>query len=1240
MTNEANAIQSSSTLGSFGTPVVQGNRVAVLVNGQVVGYTETITFGQPTVANQTAHATLPTASDPTSKVTYTLNYGLDGKLQGGTISQTGGLIATQDHRYNVGADGRISAATAGAPLPVEASNIKLPDYSPFAFSDQAGAVLSTVEDFKGGSVVGKLTGFIGNRIDGAALGASALSGDTRGTASEGAAIGGGAAAVAAASPYLASIATLGPVGAGSAIVGTAVLYVGGSAAAKALAQNILNSEPYDGYTYDNGGPTLYRGEMVTREPGWYRSTANPALYQGDRADAATAAQLTARRDLTESVRGQYGEAAAEQVSRMNADQLRNFAAQNPTDPAVASHIVPHFAQLGMPLPADLSSLPLGPTDTQQQGAQDAFVRGEINTANTTAPNGWPLGTRLVNGNSSEIWTASSEPGMVIKTVDVQSGNNITRVTQVVNRANNRVESETVHEGSQQSGPEGYRVVATTDYQSGQRWTLNRDSGQMEQSAVSVYNAASTLPSWSGSNAITVLPGDTVTSIAYRFGMEPKEFGDYLKDAYGPNADLNSITAGAKLPIPPDVYDRTLGAINGLDLPPEPVVGTAPQQPAPATTEPPPDLTPDLTDSQVNDLQETLGLAPAPTPGPGTQYADAGTGGTVTDAGPGGAPYNPPVEAPTPTYTTIRVNNNTTFTVNQDGDIVGETVTGYGGYSKGTDIGGNTSYRDAAGREITQEQYNNNEMLHQAAGAVGVINGVMNLGRWDELSDVGRLSTVVGLYNSANTLAHGNLGPNLGAVSSTIGLAVALDEGNLGGIISNGVILGDIVFDNAISQAIANSAAGQAVGMQAGNVAPVITTLIAISNVETAPAAAFGTIVGQIIGGPVGAAIGNLIGTVVDKLIDDGPDIAVGHVKAGWDDNGNLSYSTLMDQERGASEAQRTMSQMAQGLQDGLARDGRYGLIADALPELVMTREPGGDDKHPYALLWTDDQGQAQQRYYDPNGNKIHHPQTGSPQGPLWTGAQDSYTAEGTQLAQDFVKLAAHYAIAPIADVQAMRHEWVQAIAQAKPLEAQAGELDAQAQPLRPRTYMGNAQGDMVYDPGQDPERLASLEGELKPLQDQAASIRANALARLRERTDEVALGNTEAAQPQSNEPDITAQVLADGSGTLYTMKDGQGNETKLLDANNTREYDGKAEHTHGGVRDPSVATDKTVEAGDEALHSTTGKTIASTTVQTRTTVGAGGARMVGGEDGSGSLPGADAGLVSVCANDSQWARQA
>lgn len=612
-----------------------------------------------------------------------------------------------------------------------------------------------------------------------------------------------------------------------------------------------------------------------------------------------------------------------------------------------------------------------------------------------------------------------------------------------------------------------------------------------------------------------------------------------------------------------------------------------------------------------------------------------TEGTVV---PGPAPYIPPA----PALTTIRVNANTTFLLNEEGDIVSETTTLGNGYTETRDIGGNTSYTDGKGNSYTPAQYQNQLDQHNdhntTAGAnngtagqyLSAAQALLSLGNFDDLSPVQQLGVIANLYNAGASFS-GSMPTIPGGATGILSFAAALESGDAGAIAVTGASLGaqglslyagtlnasaDIAFQTgewALGESIlAEAAAANAGAAALSNAVPYLNLALALTNAEENPVGVLSAALMLVPG--VGPILSAFL-TIGSALIGgDGPDIAVGHIQAGWDDNGQLSYTTLSDQEEGGREALRTMAQMNEQLEAALVKDGRYGLIPDALPEMVVTREPGGDDRYPYALLWTDDQGQAQQRYYDPNGNKTHHPEAGSSQGALWSGAQDSYPAGTNQFAYDYMRLAQHYAVAPIEEVEAMRQEWVQAIAQVLPLEAQARGLDAQAQAIRPYHGGYNESGDIFYD-SPEPVRLAQLEAQLQPLQEQAESLRAQARTRLLERASEVALGITDAGQPQSSEESFTAQALADGTGTLYTKRDGQGNETKLLDAKNTREFDGKEGHTHGGVRDPNVATEKTIEAGDEDLHSTTNKTIASTTVQTKITVGVGDAWVVDGEDG-------------------------
>lgn len=48
------------------------------------------------------------------------------------------------------------------------------------------------------------------------------------------------------------------------------------------------------------------------------------------------------------------------------------------------------------------------------------------------------------------------------------------------------------------------------------------------------------------------PGDTVWGIAQKLGMDPMQYMQFLREHYGPEADLNDIQIGRRLPLPQDL----------------------------------------------------------------------------------------------------------------------------------------------------------------------------------------------------------------------------------------------------------------------------------------------------------------------------------------------------------------------------------------------------------------------------------------------------------------------------------------------------------------------------------------------------------------------------------------------------------------------------------------------------------------------------------------------------------------
>jgi hypothetical protein len=422
-------------------------------------------------------------------------------------------------------------------------------------------------------------------------------------------------------------------------------------------------------------------------------------------------------------------------------------------------------------------------------------------------------------------------------------------------------------------------------------TLNPDAGTPNApDKPTVFNPATVLPNYSGDNAITIQPGDTVSSIAKRYDMTEQEFSSYLKDQYGPNADLNSIVAGNKLPLPPAVYERTVGGINGLDLP----VDTAPALAGatPTTTPETSDFQDALLDAFSNADQAAADLKAQY---PGVQVADAGGGlpGTTAQNNTNTNSFSNFLDTQgsnlTPAQQTAlaaQVNSlglggegdlsfyslpgGGALIANADGDIVGEvnlnSATGSLNLrATGIDADGNavevSNHIQQNGAALTEGQYNAQAQQQVA----NMFNSLMAVNNWDDLSGLGKLSALANLYNAVDKLGEAfnatgnNLPGDLGAAAGWLSLAQGLESGD-DLIIANGLnIISDGALDSALNQAFGNTAAGQSV--------PYLSYALAIRNFAEDPVNAIftaagtyaGEVIGMALGGPIGAAIGGAIG---------------------------------------------------------------------------------------------------------------------------------------------------------------------------------------------------------------------------------------------------------------------------------------------------------------------------------------------------------------------------------------------
>ena len=373
---------------------------------------------------------------------------------------------------------------------------------------------------------------------------------------------------------------------------------------------------------------------------------------------------------------------------------------------------------------------------------------------------------------------------------------------------------------------------TTDYNfadkagSG-RGTVNPDA---VMPPAGVFNPATALPSYKGENAVTVQPGDTVSSIAKRYDMTVGEFSAYLKAQFGDSADLNSIVAGHKLPIPQAVYERILGDASGLDL----------------TTETP-HLTPDA--KEVNDAlfdainQADKTAADIKAQNPSTQ--EVGSGGTLPSTSEstntnsfihflsshGDQLTTAQQDALAAQIDKLGLGTNKALSflalpgggaliATADGVIVGEINRSSTGdlnlKANAIDASGNTievnQHINEQGSVQTQEQYNT--QAQQQASAI--FNSLMAANNWEHLSDMEKLSALVNLYNAIDKLGKAfdakgdNLPGDLRAASGCLSLAQGLQSGD-SLIIANGInVVSDRALDSAMSEAFGNNASGDSV----------------------------------------------------------------------------------------------------------------------------------------------------------------------------------------------------------------------------------------------------------------------------------------------------------------------------------------------------------------------------------------------------------------------------------------------
>ena len=415
----------------------------------------------------------------------------------------------------------------------------------------------------------------------------------------------------------------------------------------------------------------------------------------------------------------------------------------------------------------------------------------------------------------------------------------------------------------------------------------------------------------------------------------------------------------------------------------------------------------------------------PTFGPGTVYADAGGGGLPEDFGhhaiavtaANSNTFTNFLDAQGSTLSTAQqaalatqidklnlggdkelsfyaLPNGGALIANADGDIVGEinrnSATGDLNL-KATAIAVDGSVVEVNNHISEQGQVVSDAAMVQGQ-ATAMFNSLMAAGHWDDLSDLGKLSALVNLYNATDKLGEAfgatgnNLPGDLSAAAGYLQLAQGLQSGD-SLVIANGInVVSDHALDNAMNNALGSTAEGEAV--------PYLSYALAVRNFEENPEVAIGTMAGTYIGeglgaafgGSIGAAIGGagggMIGGMVGGLFGGDDDIPMreGLAHAQWDESGQIQIITDQNAEGGGATANSWMSSLVGGLQAKLDQTvdtnghAQYGLVPNLLPSVGFKYDPDGYSLANGAqgfmyLEWTDEAGQPQTRYYDGSGNR-------------------------------------------------------------------------------------------------------------------------------------------------------------------------------------------------------------------------------------------------------------------------------
>ncbi|WP_354443570.1 Ig-like domain-containing protein [Ottowia thiooxydans] len=353
-----------------------------------------------------------------------------------------------------------------------------------------------------------------------------------------------------------------------------------------------------------------------------------------------------------------------------------------------------------------------------------------------------------------------------------------------------------------------------------------------------------------------------------------------------------------------------------------------------------------------------------------------------------------------------------------------------------------------------------------------------LNGWENMTAVQKSAAMVSVTNSLAAMSGNTIGP-AGAslkLGSALGLAAALERGDLASAVVNGLQLVDTMTQTATAAGIVSQAGGQ--------ILPFLNLILAVRSEE--PTAIANAALGMYTAfnpasiawtGPVGFVI-----AIIGVAIMSGERTPI----AGWsefslDENGQLSPRTTFDQEGGGNYSHSATQNLVTSLQGMLSKvlgdDGQplYAINPARLPQIGYWYSPD-------SMMYQGEGDSLLLRWVEPNGETVTR---------FYNGRGERADGSGENIMQDFIRQV-DGAIVPSWMLEAAVPAHTRHLDRAEELERQAQALQDEVRRLAPsmgRSDESNEGDSLVPIPSPDPVRYEALGSEIDRLRAQALAER-------------------------------------------------------------------------------------------------------------------------------------------------------